>query len=60
MPDAPVLILRPATMSDGSLFPLLNLWWPEAPDGRFMPELTTRQCEQLAAAMGWQIQIVAS
>ena len=55
--DAPTLILRPATMSDGSTFPLANLWWPIAPDGRPLPELTTPQAQSLAVREGWQIAI---
>lgn len=55
--DVPTMILRPATMSDGSLFPLANLWWPEAPDGRTLPELTTPQAQSLAAREGWQITV---
>ena len=55
--DAPTLILRPATMSDGSLFPRLNLWEAFAPDGRALPELTTPQAQSLAAREGWQILV---
>jgi hypothetical protein len=55
--DAPTLILQPALMSDGTPFPTGNLWWPQAPDGRSLPELTTPQAMSLAAREGWQIHV---
>lgn len=54
--DAPTLLLRPAVMSDGSPFPLMNLWDVWTPDGRFLSDLTTSQVQVLAGREGWQIQ----
>lgn len=54
--EAPTLTLRPALMSDGSPFPLMNLWDVETPDGRVLSDLTTPQVKVLAAREGWQIQ----
>ena len=53
--SAPVALLRPAVMSDGSPFPLLNMWDVETPDGRFLSDITTSQVRELAAREGWQV-----
>ena len=55
--EAPTLILKPALMSDGSPFPLMNMWEAFAPDGRPLPELTTPQVNALAGREGWQVRV---